>query len=165
MIIIRYSVKSYYFPKPKSCSWRRPRPGWRQRRTHTFLQGSPCRQHYLVFPKTPALRKGKPVKAALGGSFSYIICSFRNFTYRQIFKYSQLTSMHSNMKATLGIGKTACRLGVSRKDTAKESSLQPRLTFYSELRHNQVWDGDGLHRLFVLTRDWLFVCLRVTLLG
>lgn len=48
--------------------------------------------------------QGEACESALGGSFSYIICNFRNLIYRQIFKYSQLTYMHSNMNATLGTG-------------------------------------------------------------
>lgn len=122
----------------------------RQRRIHTFLQGSLCRQHYLVFPKTPALCKGKPVKVALGGSFSYIICNFGNLIYKQIFKYSQLTCI-AIWKPHLEEDRcTRCRLGVSRKETAYKSSFQLRLFTQSEFRRNQVWDGDGLPWLLIL---------------
>lgn len=136
----------------------------RQRRIHTFLQGSLCRQHYLVFPKTPALCKGKPVKVALGGSFSYIICNFGNLIYKQIFKYSQLTCI-AIWKPHLEEDRcTRCRLGVSRKETAYKSSFQLRLFTQSEFRRNQVWDGDGLPWLLILMMV-LAVCLWVTLLG
>lgn len=155
MIIIRYSVKSYSFPKPKSCSWRSPRPGDGSVGINTFLQGSPCRQHYHVFQKTPALCKGEPAKAALRGrSFSYIICSFKNLIFMQIFKYSQLTCTAIWKPHLEGDKYTACRLGVSRKEMASQEQLLAQ-TYFGWNRNLDVTrfgDGDGLHRLFVLTK-------------
>lgn len=120
-----------FFSKTDKRWLEKPTARRRRRRIHTFLQGSLCRQHYLVFPKTPALRKGKPEKVALGGSFSYIICNFGNLIYRQIFKYSQLTCT-AIWKPHLEEDRcTTCRLGVSRTETAYKSSFQLRLTFYA----------------------------------
>lgn len=155
MIIIRYSVKSHYFPKPKSCSCRSPRPGDGSVGINIFLQGSPCRQHYPVFQKTSALCKGKPVKAALRGrSFSYISCNFRNLIYRQIFKYSQLTCTAIWKPHLEGDQYTACRLGASkrRNGLTRAAFSSDWLFMKSEFQRNQVWDGDSLHQLFVLTK-------------
>lgn len=67
--------------------------GWdKAPRVSSVPRGSPCRQHYLVFQKTPAFCKGRPRDAELRGTgFSYIICNFKDLIYRQIFKHSQLT--------------------------------------------------------------------------
>lgn len=89
MVVTLISTQRSRIPK----TWKlRRKAGTRLQWVGRFPQGSPSRQHYLVFQKTPAFCKGTPRDAELRGrGLSYTICNSKDLIYRQIFKHSQLT--------------------------------------------------------------------------
>lgn len=87
-------LSDHEFPKPKR--WSR-RLGQSPRGVSSFPQGSPHRQHYLVFQKTPAFCKGRPRDAELRGrGLSYIICNLEDLIYRSLNTVSLHAQQYEN---------------------------------------------------------------------